>query len=285
MISIVICSRSGTISDTLKENIASSIGCPYELVIIKGGNSIFKAYNKGASLATNNNICFLHEDILFLNYGWGFALNKILLEPNIGLIGIAGSVFKSEVPSPWWLIDPSDFEYNFVVHSIKEQDETVYSECYQTEVLVIDGVLMGCKKDLFKSFSFDEINFSGFHFYDLDLSLQLYFSGYKNIVTNEINIVHNSSGFLNRSWMTNAVLFHKKWKKKLPFHIHFNQIPNQRQINLNLLKNWIILILKNNFDKKMLLSNFLRFLLKKPSLSDVKLILRIMLYDIFYKRV
>jgi hypothetical protein len=285
MISLIICSRIGKITDTLNDNIEKTIGCPYELIVVKGGTSIFKSYNEGARLATKLYLCFVHEDILFLNQGWGFELTKILQLPKTGLVGIAGSTYKSDIPSSWWVIDPPDFEFDFVKHRITDQDKSMSLDFCLNEVLVIDGVFIACKRDLFKDLSFDESNYSGFHFYDLDLSLQFYFSGYKNFVTNRISIIHNSLGNLNNSWITNAILFHEKWKTRLPYHIHLKQIPNDRLIQLKLLKEWIILISKNGFSYKILLSNFLRFLLKKPSISDLKLVLRVIVHNIFYVRV
>ena len=50
MISCVICSRQPDISAELKENIASTIGCEYELIVIdnsKNEHSIYSAYNQG----------------------------------------------------------------------------------------------------------------------------------------------------------------------------------------------------------------------------------------------
>jgi len=50
MISIIICSRTASISDELTQNINQTIGIPYELVIIDNSDnlySIFSAYNEG----------------------------------------------------------------------------------------------------------------------------------------------------------------------------------------------------------------------------------------------
>jgi hypothetical protein len=54
MISCVICSRQPVISAKLKENIASTVGCEYELVVIDNSTneySIFSAYNEGVRCA------------------------------------------------------------------------------------------------------------------------------------------------------------------------------------------------------------------------------------------
>lgn len=50
MLSLIICSRTPRISEELERNIAETIGCEYELVVIdnsKNKYSIFSAYNQG----------------------------------------------------------------------------------------------------------------------------------------------------------------------------------------------------------------------------------------------
>ena len=60
MISIIICSRTPDISRELKQNIATKIGCDYELVVIdnsSNGHSIFSAYNEGVEKAKGELLC------------------------------------------------------------------------------------------------------------------------------------------------------------------------------------------------------------------------------------
>lgn len=282
MISVIICSRSGTISAELKQNIASTIGCAYELLIIKGGNSIFKAYNEGAAVSSNNLLCFLHEDVLFLNQGWGNELASVLKMNKAGLVGLAGSIYKSEIPSPWWLINPPDYEVKYVNHLMqKENLELTEPDCVK-EVLVIDGVFIGCQKDLLLKMPFDERQYDGFHFYDLDISLHFYYSGYKNFVTSHIHLFHSSSGKLNLSWIKNAILFHQKWKEKLPLHLYVNPIPHRRQIELKLLKEWVILLSKYRYSFKLLVWNYARYTLKRPAFRELFQLSKIALYNLIH---
>ena len=67
MISIIICSRTPDISQELKQNIGTTIGCDYELVVVDNSSndhSIFSAYNEGAEKAKSELLCFMHEDVL-----------------------------------------------------------------------------------------------------------------------------------------------------------------------------------------------------------------------------
>lgn len=75
MLSLIVCSRTNDISNELKENVSTTIGCDYEWVVINNSQnqySIFSAYNEGVSRAKGDVLCFMHEDVLFrTNNGGG----------------------------------------------------------------------------------------------------------------------------------------------------------------------------------------------------------------------
>ena len=74
LISLIICSRKADISEELKQNIAETIGCEYELCVIDNSRneySIFSAYNEGVRRAKGDILCFMHEDVLFRTNKWG----------------------------------------------------------------------------------------------------------------------------------------------------------------------------------------------------------------------
>ena len=62
---------------------------------------------------------------------------------------------------------------------------------------------------------FDEKLLTGFHGYDLDLSLAIG-KHYKVGVTYEILAEHFSEGTLNTDWLRSALLIHQKWADCLP---------------------------------------------------------------------
>jgi hypothetical protein len=282
MISIVICSRSGNIARCLEENILSTIGCECELIVVKGDSSIFKAYNKGISLSSYPLLCLIHEDVFFLSDGWGLVLRELLDNCNTGLVGLAGSTYKSEIPSPWWLINPSNYEFDFVQNEIPNSNLKLANGIYEKEVLVIDGVFIGCRKELLLKVPFDEVNYDGFHFYDLDISLHFFNLGYKNIATNRIQLYHSSSGNLNLSWIDSAIIFHEKWKDILPLNLSSNPITNKRHVELKLRKDWLILISKYKPDFKLVIYNYLKYIFKFPGFFDLFKTSKIIIYNVIY---
>ena len=87
MISIIICSRTASISDELTQNIDQTIGLPYELVIIDNSEnlySIFSAYNEGVKRSKYEVLCFMHDDIIFKTNDWGINVMNRFKSSNLG---------------------------------------------------------------------------------------------------------------------------------------------------------------------------------------------------------
>ena len=81
MLSLIICSRTPKISNKLEKNIAETIGCEYELVVIDNSQnkySIFSAYNEGVKRARGSVLCFMHDDIIYKTANWGGKWRKCL---------------------------------------------------------------------------------------------------------------------------------------------------------------------------------------------------------------
>lgn len=256
MISVVICSRQRNVDEKLKTNIGLTIGLPYEIVHIDNQQndfSIFSAYNSGAARAKYGILCFIHEDIKFLSSDWGKSLTNLLEDKNTGVIGVAGSSVKSEIPSPWWVTNHytlSNFSYNILQHlstGVKEMiklEKPLPNNC--SEVVVTDGMFMCCRKEVWKENTFDEKRYNGFHFYDIDFSMSVYKKGYKNYVTGDILVEHFSSGKWDKPWIDAALVFHEKWKKNLPVYIHDISNAEKKRIKIAALKSWLVTLMENN---------------------------------------
>lgn len=224
MISIITCSINPDRLNALRDNISTTIGIEHEIISIDNRNnkySICQAYNIGASKSKYDNLCFCHEDILFHTKDWGEKVVQILKKPECGILGVAGSKLKLKSPSPWWMLNNSDeslsrkYKRSRIVHNGTEEIAVSLDNRLIDEVVVLDGVWLCMRKEVWSKFPFDEVTLNGFHFYDLDICLQC-LCEYKNYVTYEIQIEHFSLGSQNRSWVKNTILFHRKWKNTLP---------------------------------------------------------------------
>lgn len=220
MISIIICSRTQTISDSLSKNIKSTIGCAYELIIIdnsKNQYSIFEAYNLGIQKSANKYLCFIHDDILFHSNNWGSVLIDLFeKEKQTGLLGVAGAKFKTKIPSAWWHTPKDQIALHIIQHF---NDGTIATQSFGfennslQEVVTIDGVFMALRKDTKITFN---LEMQGFHNYDLNLSFECIKNGYKLMVTDTIAIEHFSTGTIDVSWVESAHKIHDLYKAILP---------------------------------------------------------------------
>lgn len=221
MISIIICARRPDISSELKENIKNTIGVNYELVIIdnsSNGYSIFQAYNKGVSLSKYPFLLFMHDDILYHTADWGLKIIEHFENEKIGAVGIAGTPYLSHFPGSWW---SSYLGFLYLLQSDTpgakpELHDFSPSITNSRKCVALDGVWFCIRKSLFDFIHFDETNFSGFHFYDIDITLQVYKQGFQLLCIKDILIHHQSIGVLNKEWINNLFIFQKKWSDELP---------------------------------------------------------------------
>lgn len=262
MISIIVSTYKPNLFNRLSENIKETIGVDYELIPIYNQSkySLCQAYNIGLEQASYNYLCFIHEDVIFKTKDWGRHLASAMEnDKKIGLIGVAGTKFKSTYPTASW--GQSSFLKKFKrghifvfsdnkVEKHVEYDISKYPKEIE-EVVCIDGIFMFTKKEVFQNCKYDELTFTNFHCYDLDFSLQVHFQSYKVVVDRSIDLIHLSKGNYNSHFTLANKLLQKKWKSKLPIasrDLGFNkyQLHYYNLINYIIsLKDSLILKLKN----------------------------------------
>lgn len=218
MISIIVSSYKPDLFKQFEKNVEETIGVKYEIIKIDnpGRMGLCEAYNIGCIKAQYEYICFCHEDIIYHTSNWGKILISIFNEDlNIGIIGIAGSSYKTWVPSGW------TYDY-YHSHAIKQNYiqtnggklrylcDNPYKE-NKSEVSTVDGAWLCTKKYIAEKYKFDQNLFNGYHCYDLDFCLTVG-KDYKIIVTYDISIEHLSLGSFDKKWLIETLKLHKKWK-------------------------------------------------------------------------
>ncbi len=232
MLSIITCSRRPVPNESLVNNLKNTVGLEYELISIdnsKNEYSIFSAYNKGIDLSKYEHLCFIHDDVDFKTQDWGQKVVKHLQIPDSGIFGVAGGDIMSRVPNDWATLNPCAY---MIYGQTATQDEemVVFPNDYNQStksVLMLDGVFLFARKELFKTISFDE-SFNGFHGYDYDISLQSHVAGYTNYVIYDILLEHYSRGVMGHSYFSAQLKLHQKWGKYLPL---FNRCCDQAFIH------------------------------------------------------
>lgn len=205
MLSIIVSSYQPHFFSDLKSNIAETCGIPYEIIKIHnpGTMGICQSYNLGAKQAKFSNLLFIHEDILFVNKGWGEKLVETLQIPDCGIVGVAGGNYYSYIPATWSNKGYNSVNFIQVVSQIEQYHSNFGKKSERKKVKGIDGVLLACKKNIFDEFKFNE-DIRGYHGYDLIFSLSVA-KKYTNYITNEILIKHFSSGNFSKEWFENIL--------------------------------------------------------------------------------
>lgn len=257
MISIITCTRSTLEGEHLYNNIKSTVGIPFELITInneENKHDIFNAYNIGKNKAIYPIICFVHDDVKFISQNWGEKIIKHFEEDlDTGLLGIGGTNLIHKIPTIWWASSISG-KLDFVCQNLVDTDRNDPSQSCRRcspnieglrkkQVLLLDGIFLCIKKEILQKISFDEITYSGFHFYDMDMSLQIWKAGYKSFCIYDVLLEHRSVSNIDRSWITSARKFYKKWGTYLPINTNelskddfINSASNSARVMINLLK-------------------------------------------------
>ena len=223
MISIIVCSINPAKAEAFRTNVLETIGLPCEFIIYdnrEAGDSITHVYNHCAEKAKGEYLCFAHEDIFFRTPNWGERIVSLLQKPTTGVVGFAGSMAKLATYSGWGSMRRYT-RYNYVQRfrngSIKffiaNPDKIPASP-----VIVLDGMCLFMRREVWDEIRFDEVTFQGFHLYDLDISMAVG-QKYVNYVTNDVLLEHFSEGSYDQSWLDDTARFHRKWADRLPFYI------------------------------------------------------------------
>lgn len=231
MLSIITCSVSKSFLSKFIISIEKTIDIAYEIIVID--NSIEKlylaeAYNRGAAKAKYPFLVFVHEDVEFLNLNWASNLVEILDNPKVGIVGIAGSTYLPSSPSSWYMPDDGlnkvfihqGFKYSGFPERFDNRGEDL------TPVYLLDGVLLAMRREVFNEFPFNE-KLKGFHAYDADICHRVV-KKYKNLFTNQIELIHHSEGKPDKLFFDMIVEYKKSYLDypftKRNFYVEFEII-------------------------------------------------------------
>ena len=212
------------IDHRLEQNINQTIGTDYEIILIDNSRneySIFSAYNLGIRIAKGDILCFMHEDVLFHTNNWGEIVCSIFEDSSIGMLGVIGSKLLASNVS-WWLSGYGVGEYiqgfyNKKGYYFKKEGCEIDEVC--EDVAIVDGFWFCMPRSSFDVIQFDDVSYSGFHCYDLDISMQTHNIGKRVVVTTRILIEHQSMGVLNNTYYSQLELFSQKWCTSLPLFV------------------------------------------------------------------
>jgi hypothetical protein len=199
-------------------HIHETIGVKHDVVCYTNYNqySLTEIYNDAIDKYNNENVImvFCHPDIIIKTKNWGKILLIKFNSTYLDIIGVAGSTFLPE-SGTWWedrskmcgIVEHTN-EINTWVNEYSPEIRGI------KEVVIIDGLFMAvdCNKIVHK---FD-INYKGFHFYEISMVVPNYLDGCNIGVSTSIRILHKSVGQTNQEWENNRQQFAKQYADELP---------------------------------------------------------------------
>ncbi len=221
MISVIISSHNLLNFENISLSISKSIGnVAYEIIRIENNNkfSLTEAYNMGASMAKFDYLCFVHEDVYFRSFNWGLNLLALFNDcPFAGVVGVAGSTIKTDMPTGW--ATSSEFDKISIIQKINSgiihynTRPNVMTNSERVEIL--DGVFLFTSKIVWAKYKFDE-SLKGYHLYDIDFTLRVS-KGYHNYISYAITIEHLSVGGFDDNWLMKILEYHNRPDKMILF--------------------------------------------------------------------
>lgn len=194
-----------------------------------GTMSLTQAYQKGLTEAKNDIVIFVHDDVHFVDSGWGKKIKSLFDTTDYGIIGLAGTT-DMDVSGKWW--ENKNRMVGIVKHTNgKKTWENKYSGAFPKKIIPtvnVDGLFIAVhRKRITQEF---DTTIPGFHFYDVDFSFGNYVNGVKVGVTTDIRVIHKGLGETDQQWEENKKTFIQKYIYKLPASIVPDPIVNKVEI-------------------------------------------------------
>lgn len=222
MYSIICCSVKPELAEALRQNVAATIGVPFEFIAFDNrekGYGLCQVYNQCARRARYDLLCFVHEDVVFQTSDWGLLLEKKLREAQCGVVGFAGSIIKLKQLTGWNTCG-RDLRLNYVQYMRGGHHARKVNPGKEdfSPVVTLDGLCLLVRRQVWEEIPFDEETFTGFHAYDVDFSLAVA-CRYKNYVCHTVLVEHFSEGSFSYEWLENMKKLHAKWEARLPMYV------------------------------------------------------------------
>jgi GT2 family glycosyltransferase len=181
----------------------------HEIVSIRNVHSLAEAYNEAVAHSAAEIVLLSHDDIDVLAPDFAWRLSRQLC--HVDAVGVIGSTRMDGPAVGWsghphlrgWITHhaPADATWSVDVLDPREVGG---------EIVILDGVLLAARREVFTAVPFDAETFDGFHLYDIDWSYRASRAGFRLGVAGELLVVHASRGAYDAAWQRYADRFCSK---------------------------------------------------------------------------
>jgi hypothetical protein len=206
-VSVIVCSvddAKAAHTEALYQRLLT--GMPHEIIILRDAVSLAEAYNRALDRATGEVIVLSHDDIDILAPDFAARLCRHLCDYDV--LGVVGAT-RMTGPLPIWAGHPH--VRGWITHHLPGNDtwdvDLLDPRPVAGDVIVLDGVLLAARREVFASVRFDAVTFDGFHGYDIDWSYRAALAGFRLAATGDLRVVHASRGRYDDVWLRYAERF------------------------------------------------------------------------------
>ena len=193
-------------------------GMEIDIQAIEGASSMTEGYQAGMESSDARYKVYLHQDTFILNRYFLDAILDIFSEEDIGMIGMVGSVQLPPDAVMWNnAMRCGKVRRNAILNDFVFELQVPVEGRYR-EVQAVDGLLMATSVDI----PWRKDIFTGWHFYDISQSMEMYKHGYRVVVPKQetpwcLHDVDVSSG-------EERDKAYGYWKKKFLENYNLNEI-------------------------------------------------------------
>lgn len=210
-VSLIICSIDAAKLQRAVASYRARLGDALtEVIHIGDAASLCEGYNRGAAQAIGELLLFSHDDVEIISQDFSAKLFDTLGSHDF--FGVAGS---TQLAGPGWNNAGWGSNRGQVAwpHGDGRLTVSVFGPGGRTTsgVQVVDGLFFACRREVFASVKFDELNFDGWNLYDLDFCYAVWKAGFRTCVRADMLISHTSSGTYGPDWQRYADRFVAKW--------------------------------------------------------------------------
>ena len=175
-----------------------------------------EAYNLALALSRGDVVVFSHDDVEFLADDF-----LVKLRGHMGRCDVLGVAGTRRLSAADWIAPGIPYVYGqMAYHDLAKTgnyEVVIWSASLRRvdQIQAMDGVFLCAYRPVAQVIGFDQDNFRGFHFYDLDFTFRAFLAGYKLAVACDLFPIHESGGRDDEAWTTEANLFLRKFGRNL----------------------------------------------------------------------